>query len=197
MVRGMFFFIGLIAVAVILAVVMLAYAFRHPGTVEAAVSEADKLGQGMKDTEDYQALMKGHDQTLSGSASQDVAPKAVAPAPAGRSTAPKDLGAAAKTTVKGGVQDKGKAVILGDLLPVIDNTPSAGNKSTTAPPAPASPAAAVANADGTYTVQSGDSLYKIAQRKLGDGNRWHVIAEANSMQEPYTLKVGMKIKLPQ
>src|SRR6185369_686184 len=33
---------------------------------------------------------------------------------------------------------------------------------------------------GNYTIQSGDTLWDIAQRQLGDGTRWHELYQANS-----------------
>jgi nucleoid-associated protein YgaU len=48
-----------------------------------------------------------------------------------------------------------------------------------------------------YTVQSGDYLYKIAQKQLGDGNRYPEILKLNSgLSETERLKVGMKLKVP-
>jgi nucleoid-associated protein YgaU len=49
-----------------------------------------------------------------------------------------------------------------------------------------------------YTVKAGDNLYKIAQRTLGDGNRYREIYELNrdQMQNENTLKQGMKLKIP-
>jgi nucleoid-associated protein YgaU len=50
----------------------------------------------------------------------------------------------------------------------------------------------------TYTVQSGDTLAKIAQELLGDGNRWSEIYEANkdSIADPNVIKVGQELKIP-
>ncbi|MHC4926355.1 MAG: LysM peptidoglycan-binding domain-containing protein [Planctomycetota bacterium] len=48
----------------------------------------------------------------------------------------------------------------------------------------------------TYTVQSGDTLSKIAQAELGDSARWKEIAELNDLKEPYSLNVGQQLELP-
>jgi Cysteine-rich secretory protein family/LysM domain len=52
----------------------------------------------------------------------------------------------------------------------------------------------------SYTIQSGDTLYKIAQAKLGDGNRWREIKKPDGTpftdQEASNLWVGQEICLP-
>ncbi|MBD3917634.1 LysM peptidoglycan-binding domain-containing protein [Paenibacillus sp. PR3] len=50
----------------------------------------------------------------------------------------------------------------------------------------------------TYTVVSGDSLWKIAQRALGDGGRWREIQALNGITDAQTksLKIGTILKLP-
>jgi nucleoid-associated protein YgaU len=49
-----------------------------------------------------------------------------------------------------------------------------------------------------YTVQSGDYLYKIAQKQLGDGDRYPEIVKLNkeTFSESNRLHVGMKLKIP-
>jgi nucleoid-associated protein YgaU len=49
-----------------------------------------------------------------------------------------------------------------------------------------------------YTVQEGDSLWQIADERLGDGTRYHEIAELNTniLQDEDNLVVGMCLKLP-
>ena len=64
---------------------------------------------------------------------------------------------------------------------------------------PASPAAfnaGAATAGSNYTVQKGDTLYKIARERYGDGKQWQRIASANPGLSPATLKVGQKISIP-
>jgi nucleoid-associated protein YgaU len=53
-------------------------------------------------------------------------------------------------------------------------------------------------AEKTYTVQSGDTLAKIAQTVYGDGARWKEIFEANRDQisDPDTIQVGQELTIP-
>ncbi|MDX8028799.1 LysM peptidoglycan-binding domain-containing protein [Lentzea sp. BCCO 10_0856] len=59
-----------------------------------------------------------------------------------------------------------------------------------APPAPAAPAVV------TYTVQSGDSLWAIAQSHYGDGNRYGEIASANGIANPDLIHPGQVLTIP-
>ena len=47
----------------------------------------------------------------------------------------------------------------------------------------------------TYTVKSGDSLWDIACRFFGDGNRWQELAEKNAISDPRDLRIGQVILL--
>ena len=51
---------------------------------------------------------------------------------------------------------------------------------------------------GTYTVQKGDSLSKIAKQELGDANAWKRIFEANRdvLDDPDKIQPGQTLKLP-
>lgn len=48
----------------------------------------------------------------------------------------------------------------------------------------------------TYTVKSGDVLWSIAVRFLGDGRRWTEIATLNGITDPRTLQVGKVLRIP-
>jgi nucleoid-associated protein YgaU len=50
----------------------------------------------------------------------------------------------------------------------------------------------------TYTVQSGDTLFDIAQTYYGDGNQFQKIVDANKDQNvtPATLMVGSTLQIP-
>ena len=83
------------------------------------------------------------------------------------------------------------------LQPVVSDAP-------TVAPAPAPVAAAPAHsptrgggaAGGKYTVQKGDTLWKIATASYGNGNQWQRIASANPGLSPATLKAGQTIMIP-
>ena len=65
-------------------------------------------------------------------------------------------------------------------------------------PAPQPKEEPAADAPQTYTVQSGDTLWKIAEDKLGDGNRYTDIFEANrdQLDNPDHILPGQDLKLP-
>ena len=49
-----------------------------------------------------------------------------------------------------------------------------------------------------YTIQIGDTFWKIAEKELGSGHRWTSIYELNKdkIEGPNKLKVGQKIIIP-
>lgn len=51
---------------------------------------------------------------------------------------------------------------------------------------------------GTYTVQSGDSLWRIASRELGSGTRWSEIYDLNRdvISDPDRIYIGQELQLP-
>lgn len=93
---------------------------------------------------------------------------------------------------------KQAAALIGSLKP---GTPSAPHPA----PTPAKPAPKPAPKPVTqpaaprgYTVQSGDTLFAIAQRTLGDGSRWKEIYDLNrgTMSDPNVIYPGEHLKLP-
>ena len=47
----------------------------------------------------------------------------------------------------------------------------------------------------THIVKPGDSLWKLAQRYLGDGNKYSKIASDNNLEKPYVLREGQELKI--
>lgn len=81
---------------------------------------------------------------------------------------------------------------------------------TTAAPAPQAPATSApapasstststpsaATTSGKYVVTKGDSLWKIAEEKYGNGVEWKKIAEANELRRPNHIEVGEELTVP-
>jgi len=67
-------------------------------------------------------------------------------------------------------------------------------------PAPVTPTTttAVDQEGENYTVKKGDTLWKIAKAKYGDGSKYKVIEEANKdkLPDPAKLKIGMVLLIP-
>ena len=51
-------------------------------------------------------------------------------------------------------------------------------------------------ASRTYTIRKGDTLWSIAQREYGNGQKWRAISAANASVDPKKLAVGQQITLP-
>ena len=49
----------------------------------------------------------------------------------------------------------------------------------------------------THTVARGETLWRIAQARLGSGHRWRDLAAANPGVDPHRLAVGQTLVLPQ
>ena len=47
-----------------------------------------------------------------------------------------------------------------------------------------------------YVVQPDETLEKIAEKRLGNRERWYEIARLNNIESPYMVFVGQIIKLP-
>ena len=60
----------------------------------------------------------------------------------------------------------------------------------------ANPAPSSAAADSEYVVEPGDTLAGIAEKELGSADKWQVIARANGIEDPASLRVGQKLQIP-
>jgi nucleoid-associated protein YgaU len=45
-------------------------------------------------------------------------------------------------------------------------------------------------------VRKGETLWSIAAQRYGDGKRWREIADANGIDDPRKLAVGMELVIP-
>lgn len=82
---------------------------------------------------------------------------------------------------------------IGQVLKVPD-VASASTSSTTT-----TGSASKGSGATTYTVESGDTLHRIANKVYGDSKLWNQIYEANKStigSDPADLKVGMKLQIP-
>jgi nucleoid-associated protein YgaU len=87
--------------------------------------------------------------------------------------------------------------------PLLEKVPSIGGRHLdNVPQAPKNafvgPQAKQESKNKEYVVAEGDSLWKIAANKLGDGNRYKEIVALNSsvITDEDTVEVGMRLKLP-
>jgi nucleoid-associated protein YgaU len=66
------------------------------------------------------------------------------------------------------------------------------------PPAPVAEPEPAAPAEQSYTVESGDTLWAIAERHYGDGNQWPRIFEANrdQLDNPDLIQPGQVLRVP-
>lgn len=63
-------------------------------------------------------------------------------------------------------------------------------------PAAAPPEAPPAPESRTYTVEPGDTLWAVAERFYGDGNRYRDIAAASGIDNPDVVNVGQVLTIP-
>ncbi len=82
------------------------------------------------------------------------------------------------------------------VLPAGDATSVAQAPRETAPALPAVTVAANTGSGETYVVRSGDNMWRIAARTLGDGERWKEIAKLNPKVDADRLFVGQELVVP-
>src|SRR5687768_15547420 len=64
------------------------------------------------------------------------------------------------------------------------------------PPAADAPSTTTAVQERTYQVQTGDTLWAIAEHFYGDGSRYQQIAAANNIINPDHIEPGWELKIP-
>jgi nucleoid-associated protein YgaU len=97
-----------------------------------------------------------------------------------------------KPTLAGSIAPSPSAVLAGPGFAKVD---SVGTRHL--PISPDKPAT-TAKSDNVYIVKEGDSLWRIAADRLGDGNRYREIVRLNSsiLASEDDLQAGMLLKLP-
>lgn len=107
------------------------------------------------------------------------------------------VGFTVRITHRNGRNHAARAVVEWDLVEHVPDrrTAAAAVKPATAKkPAPAAPKATTRN----YTVQAGDYPWRIAQRLLGDGQRWKEIYALNKtkLKNMNDIQIGTVLKVP-
>lgn len=72
-----------------------------------------------------------------------------------------------------------------------------GMPTTPQPRSPVAPPPERTAQQQTYVVREGDTLAKIAQRTLGDSNRWRELQQANPVTQNGGFRVGITLIIPQ
>ncbi len=134
--------------------------------------------------EDMNSILNGHDPTAdSGGVLLDVG--TASPTTTATETPPTTVGSATATAkVEELLKKLEQLVELINKLLQIQNVKIAGNDDK----AQTGKESGGTQGGSTYTVQSGDCLWTIAERFLGDGSRYMEIVEANKEKYPSLLK---------
>ncbi|OBR98076.1 lectin [Mycobacterium gordonae] len=90
------------------------------------------------------------------------------------------------------LDDKGKS--QGEPAPVENVVAEQAEPAEPAPEAP--PAEPEPPAARTYTVESGDTLWAIAERFYGDGSKYQIIADASAIPNPDLIYPGQVLTIP-
>jgi nucleoid-associated protein YgaU len=81
--------------------------------------------------------------------------------------------------------------------PTPEAAPDSGSEAEAEPVSEAAPEAAPEPpATATYTVEAGDTLWAIAERFYGDGNKYQAIADASSVENPDLIYPGQVLTIP-
>lgn len=85
---------------------------------------------------------------------------------------------------------------LSTTAPEITEAPVASVIPTTTPVATQTPNVDTANLPTEYTVEHGDSLWKISEKVYGTGYKWREIAKANKLTHPSLIHAGNVLSIP-
>ena len=77
-----------------------------------------------------------------------------------------------------------------------DNPPPAAAGAAAEPVAESAPEPSPEPAARTYTVESGDTLWAIAERFYGDGGKYQMIADASGISNPDLIQPGQVLTIP-
>jgi nucleoid-associated protein YgaU len=78
-----------------------------------------------------------------------------------------------------------------------ERTPEAAPKKNPMPKEPTAAPRAQPGPAQSYVVEKGDTLAGIADKLLGDSDKWTVIARVNRIEEPEKLAVGTRLEIPE
>ena len=115
--------------------------------------------------------------------------------PAGRADEDVELAAAGMATplpAGGTMIEAPTPVPITNVTPIGPVTPV---PEASAPPIAAAPAAPV-DGGATHVVQPGDTMWQIALRHYGNGQRYRDIMAANPGVNPTTMRIGQRLVLP-
>jgi nucleoid-associated protein YgaU len=83
-----------------------------------------------------------------------------------------------------------------EVVPAAEEAPAPPPVPEPEPAAPPPPPPPPPPAPRTYTVVSGDTLWAIAERFYGDGNKYHQIANASGISNPDLIHPGQVLTIP-
>lgn len=93
------------------------------------------------------------------------------------------------------LKDEAKSVFTGGLFEKIKSTLS-GRRSSTSTPAKPRPKPPAARPTKQYVVRAGDSVWRIADKQLGDKERFREIIKINALEDEDYLTVGQRLFIP-